>query len=108
MNANVSGIMKQLVPAFLTAKPTASSRIARMPASCSRSRMLARYRLRFGMRHVDVDLIAREGGPEQNLVPTRGLVCSEGKTRPWGVQREQIRLARTVGKHAPIGQKHAG
>ena len=31
MNSNVSGIMKQLVPAFLIAYPTASRRIIRMP-----------------------------------------------------------------------------
>ena len=54
------GIMKQLVPAFLMAKPTASSRIARMPAPCRRWRMHWRVLLRSGMRHVDVDLIARE------------------------------------------------
>ena len=33
MKANVSGIMKQLVPAFFIACPTASSRIVVMPAS---------------------------------------------------------------------------
>ena len=42
MNANVSGIMKQLVPAFFTVNPTASSRIALMPAAWNRASTSAR------------------------------------------------------------------
>ena len=44
--------------------------------------------LRFGMRHVDVDLIAREGGPQEKPVPSRSLVGSEGKARARCVQRQ--------------------
>ena len=42
------------------------------------------------------------------LVATRGAVLREGQARPRRVEREQVRLARAVRKHARIGQKHPG
>jgi hypothetical protein len=35
----------------------------------------------FGMLHVDIDLVAREGRPQQHLLPARGRVLREGKVR---------------------------
>src|SRR4029453_16659704 len=60
--------------------------------------------LRFGMRHVDVDLIAREGGPQEKRLPARSLVCGERKIRAWGVQREEVRLAPSRRRQGARGQ----
>ena len=71
MNANVSGIMKQLVPAFLTAKPAASRRIGADAGGLEARENRVEIPPAFGMVHVDVDLLARERRPQQHAFAVR-------------------------------------
>jgi hypothetical protein len=60
----------------------------------------------FGMIHINIDLLVRERGPEQELGPTCGLVPCERQNLARTVEREQIRFAGSTGKYAGIRQEH--
>ena len=57
MKSNVSGIMKQLVPAFLIAYPTASSRITRDARGLERAEDLVEVPPALRMIDIDIDLL---------------------------------------------------
>ena len=60
------------------------------------------------MLDVDIDLVARERGPQQRRFAPCRRVLREGQGRTRRLQHRQVRLPGAVGKHPVIGEKQAG
>ena len=79
----------------------------RMPFAAKIRRMFSRYRMPFGMAHVDVDLLGRERRPED---PSRAIRERHGRERqagPGAVDGEQVLLRGAVREYAVERQEHA-
>ena len=101
----VSGIMKQLVPGFLIAYPTASSRIMRIPAAESGRGWLPDS-LPFRMLHIDVDLLRGKRGPQKAFFADFERCVGERQARTRTIDPEKVRFACSCREDAIVGQKH--
>ena len=104
MNSKVSGIMKQLVPCFLMAYPTASKRTVLMPCFQRRPGSLAVAQPAPGL-HIQVDLFAGECCPQEGFLSVRQGVGE------WQTGTRAVNLARScfgcaVGEHVAVRQEH--